>query len=733
LLLLSGAAALFVRRQFRRLAARLEERERDLRESQRLAQLGSWNLDLTRNELSWSDEVFRIFEIDPTKFGASYDAFLALVHPEDRDLVNQAYTSSVENRQPYEVTHRLLMPDRRVKTVTERGVTYYAEGSGKALRSIGTVQDVSARVALSSAAEQERDFAERLLETVPAVILVLDNLGRIQRVNGFFEELTGFRREELHGADWFTTMLPAREELRVRAKFADACAGTPMRGNVNAILLRGGGEVEIEWYDHILRDKAGAQIGLLAIGLDITERKQAEAHLRLAASVVDNAAEGIIITDRDNNIISVNWAFTQITGYAADEVIGRNPRLLAAGAQTERFYEEMWASIRTEGRWQGEVWDKRKSGERYCESLSISAVRNEQGEVSHYCGMFADITGRKRAEEALREEEAKLLALYKMPHVGLVLTDIQCRYLEFNEAFRTITGYPDDELRALDSWKLTPGEYQAIDERQLELAKRTGRYGPYEKEYVRKDGSLIPLQLNGSLFTASDGTQYLWTIVEDITERKRLERALLEAADHERRRLGADLHDGLGQQLTGISLMAGALAQAATKGKVPRPEELAQLEVLMRQAIATCRTVARGLSPLSCAGGGLVGALQEMAHPQEGHMYGPEVHFEAVTAAPLRLPPDATDHLYRIAQEAVTNARRHADAQRIDITLDIQPATVRLEIQDDGIGRPPPTVEAIGMGQKIMQFRTASIGARLSVGPGDHGGTLITVECPQPP
>ena len=153
-LLLAGAGALAVRGRFRRLAVRLEQRERDLGESQRLAQLGSWNLDLTTNELHWSDEAFRIFEIDAAKFGASYDAFLALVHPEDRELVNHAYTTSVENRQAYEVTHRLLMPDGRVKTVTERGVTSYAAGSGKALRSIGTVQDVSARVALHAPGQQ---------------------------------------------------------------------------------------------------------------------------------------------------------------------------------------------------------------------------------------------------------------------------------------------------------------------------------------------------------------------------------------------------------------------------------------------------------------------------------------------------------------------------------------------------------------------------------------------------
>jgi len=157
-----------------------------------------------------------------------------------------------------------------------------------------------------------------------------------------------------------------------------------------------------------IRNEAREIVGAAIILRDMSVLRQAEAQLRLAASVVDNAVEGIMITDRDNNILSVNPAFTQITGYAADEAIGKNPRLLSSGAQTGKFYDEMWATIKARGRWQGELWDRRKSGESYCESLSVSAVLNEQGEVSHYCGIFADITQRKRAETQLAMLNAEL-------------------------------------------------------------------------------------------------------------------------------------------------------------------------------------------------------------------------------------------------------------------------------------------------------------------------------------
>jgi PAS domain S-box-containing protein len=459
----------------------------------------------------------------------------------------------------------------------------------------------------------------------------------------------------------------------------------------------------------------------------------------------------------------------------------------------------------------------------------------------------------RSASRNLRESEQRLRGLYDAPHVGIALTDMSGRYLQFNDAFREICGYTAEELGALDYWTLTPKKYEAAEAEQLESLNRTGHYGPYEKEYRRKDGSLIPLQLNGALLKGGDGQSYIWSIVEDITERKklearlaaksarnrlflrnasdgvhilnavgtvveasdsfcsmlgytraevigmhpaqwdprlsvtgnrarssellsgnrarfatvhrrkdgstfdvevtadrfdldgesyvycssrditeqkRLERAVLEAADGEQRRLGHDLHDGLGQELTGLSMLASALASSARKDGRPEADGVAQLEELTRRAIATCRAVARGLSPLGYTGGGLIEALEELVSLQR-ETYGADVRFEAIRAAPLRLPTDTANHLYRIAQEAVTNARRHGKAQTIEVTLDIEATSVRLEVLDNGTGFAPSSANSSGMGLRIMRYRAAMIEARLSVGPGDHGGTLVACECPQ--
>ncbi|MBI3903850.1 MAG: diguanylate cyclase [Nitrosomonadales bacterium] len=141
--------------------------------------------------------------------------------------------------------------------------------------------------------------------------------------------------------------------------------------------------------------------GLAVLGRDITERKQAEEKLRLAATIFESSSEAMLITDADNNIINANPAFTQITGYTVDEVIGKNPRLLSSGRQDATFYREMWRSLNKIGYWQGEVWNRRKNGEIYAEWLTINLVFNDDGGVSRHLAFFSDITEKKKSDELI--------------------------------------------------------------------------------------------------------------------------------------------------------------------------------------------------------------------------------------------------------------------------------------------------------------------------------------------
>ena len=140
----------------------LRRSQKSLAEAQRIAQLGNWELDLANNTLSWSDEIYRIFELDPAEFSPSYEAFLNAIHPDDREMVNRAYTESVKNRQPYDIEHRLLMRDGRIKYVNEKCETYY-DTDGTPLRSLGTVHDITER---KLAEEELRRYKDHLEEEV---------------------------------------------------------------------------------------------------------------------------------------------------------------------------------------------------------------------------------------------------------------------------------------------------------------------------------------------------------------------------------------------------------------------------------------------------------------------------------------------------------------------------------------------------------------------------------------
>ncbi len=153
--------------EHKRMHEELRASEARLKEAQRMALIGNWELNLINNELIWSEEIYRIFEIDPVGSDKIYEAFLNAVHPDDREAVDQAYTISLENRSPYEIIHRLLFPDGRIKHVHERCETIY-DDAGRPLRSFGTVQDITARHQTEEALQKSNERFFHLASSVPA-------------------------------------------------------------------------------------------------------------------------------------------------------------------------------------------------------------------------------------------------------------------------------------------------------------------------------------------------------------------------------------------------------------------------------------------------------------------------------------------------------------------------------------------------------------------------------------
>lgn len=364
--------------------------------ARRIARLGGWMLDHLSGRLSWSDEVFHLFETDAARFGGTYADFLATVHPEDREAVHRAFHDSLENCRPYEITHRLLMRDGRVKWLLEKCETEF-DARGRPLCSHGMVQDVTEYQEALRALRASHETLTGILETTLDGYWCIDEKGRLLDVNPAYCRQSGYSREELVGmriSDLEAVESAADTAAHIHHVIECGCDlfETRHRRKDGSIW-----DVEVS-----TTYRRGSQGGLFFAFLrDITERKRADAELRIAAATFESH-EGMMVTDADGVILRVNRAFTEITGYTAEEAVGKSPRLLKSDRHDAAFYRAMWETIATAGSWQGEIWDRRKNGEIYPKWLTITAIRDGRGVVTHYVGTHADITERKRAEDRIR-------------------------------------------------------------------------------------------------------------------------------------------------------------------------------------------------------------------------------------------------------------------------------------------------------------------------------------------
>lgn len=272
----------------RELEKRVTERTQDLLvsegrlvEAQRIAHIGNWELDLVNNHLYWSDEIFRMFEIDKNKFAASYEAFLNAIHPEDRDAVNKAYSDSLETKQPYQIAHRLLMPDGTVKHVIENCQTHY-DDEGNALRSIGTVQDITIQVLAKQEADRNAELLQSVMDSSPDWIFAKDTQYRFLLVNKSFASAMQLEPADMIGRPdtdfWSEQMCEGDPAMGITGFHTDdrlAFSGQTIRNPYDVTSVADGDERIFDTYKGPLRDNDGSIYGVLAYSRDVTDRMQA--------------------------------------------------------------------------------------------------------------------------------------------------------------------------------------------------------------------------------------------------------------------------------------------------------------------------------------------------------------------------------------------------------------------------------------------------------------------------
>ena len=438
-----------------------------------------------------------------------------------------------------------------------------------------------------------------------------------------------------------------------------------------------------------------------------------------ACAMIDSPGLFSAVVDSTGKILYVNAQLTSACGHKAETLLGQpaqdhilspaNHHLVMALLEKPAQFN---GSVRFEQTCCGDPEQKRIAS-----FVASPHVNPDNGStVGIVIGM--DITGSAQITEALRRSEAQIRAIVETAVDAIITMDDRGNIESFNPAAERIFGYAASEAIGRKIEMLMPEPYCSEHQRYVDNYLRTGHAKIIgvgrEVTGRRKDGATFPMYLAVGEQKTGEGRHFTG-IVRDITERKRMEAEILHIAEREQRRIGQDLHDGLGQVLTGAAMVAKAIAQRLKKKSKILAEETENLAAMLNDAIAQTRQLARGLQPLEQVDE-FPTALQELGFSTASAL-GIVCRIRA-DGLPESCSLLAATHLYRITQEAINNAVRHGHAKNIEIRCKTIGSAVRLTIRDDGSGFAEP--RGRGLGLRIMDYRARVIGGRLDIRQGSR-------------
>ena len=366
----------------------------------------------------------------------------------------------------------------------------------------------------------------------------------------------------------------------------------------------------------------------------------------------------------------------------------------------------------------------------HCEAKMI---RRDDGRPWFIHGVGFDISDLKRAEQALEGERNLLSTVLDTVGALVVVLSPSGAILRFNRACEDISGYTFDEVRGkyFGDLFLVPEEAARFKSSLASLHAREPVTGS-ESDLITRDGERRRISWSSTVLPGVGvAPTYVIATGIDITERKRMEKAILEISAREQRKIGRDLHDGLGQHLTGIAFMSKVLERKLAADGSPEAVEVEKIVRLVNEAIHKTRELARGLLPVVSDSDGLMSALKRWTGEVED-LFRIQCRFEC--SEPVRITDvNVATHLYHIAQEAVNNAIKHARATELIVSLGRPKGVGMLEVEDDGIGLPHVRQGHSGLGLHIMSYRANMIGGSLELRTGAHGGTVVSCRFPLRP
>jgi PAS domain S-box-containing protein len=622
-----------------------------------------------------------------------------------------------------------------------------------------------AAVALANSRTQEaliraKDEWERTFDAVPDLVAILDEKHRVVRVNRAMAERLGIRPEDavglpcyrcVHGAEGPPAFCPHSRLL------AD---GKEHRSEVHEPRLGGHFLVSVS----PLRDAEGRVVGSVHVAHDITERKRAEEEVRgvrddLEVRVQVRTAELeeanialqdevtvrkeaekalresnelletmfssidllVAYMDKDFNFIRVNRAYAEADGHEPEYYVGKNHFVLFPHEENKAIFRSVVKTGRPFFTYEKPFayTANPERGVSYWD-WSLQPVHDDGGRTASVVLSLLNVTDRKLAQQQLEAERQRLFSVLNMLPGFIVLVRSDRSVAFVNQTFRETFGEPAGRR----CHEVVCGRHRPCSGCRLRDILAAGE----ARQWQWTDPRGRTFQVWGYPFVETDGTVSVLEVGIDVSQRKALERDVLRVSSEERYRIGQDLHDVLGQNLTGISFLSKVLAKRLRESGAREAEQAEQISELVSRSVAQTRSISHGLCPVELKEEGLMEALREMASRVES-LYGVPCRFDCGEAI---LISDATvaTNLYHIAQETVNNAVKHARATRLGVRLSRADGTILLAVEDNGIGL-PEMPEAGGMGLRIMQYRADVIGALLKIERPDGGGTRVVCSIPE--
>ncbi|WP_372634433.1 PAS domain S-box protein [Fodinibius sp.] len=449
-------------------------------------------------------------------------------------------------------------------------------------------------------------------------------------------------------------------------------------------------------------------------------------------TMMDNLPRLVMLLDLEGTILYWNGGGEKVFGYKAGEIVGKPVWRLYSGRESDNFIDEL-SFLKKGEDLSLEVEGRHKDGSRIWLDVKRTIIENSRGEPV-ILGTASDISLQKKAEFELTKSQARTEAILEAATEGIITIDREGIIQNFNQAAEEMFGYRSGEVVGKNVSKLMPSPYQEEHDQYLENYLETG-----ERKIIgigrqvrgkRKDGSVFPIEL--AVSEVQFGDEIIFTVlIKDISSQRKLENEILKIAEGERRRIGHELHDGLGQMLSGISLISRNLARKLEANGLPAADEVLEISKMIREADEHARELAHGLAHIDLENEGLQAALSRLCERNEELTEIPCV-FECPNDIEIEKLTVAL-HLYRIAQEAINNAVKHGQATKVFVRLEANENKKRLQlvVEDNGKGFSATEKEKhAGMGINTMKYRSHILGGKLNITETPEGWTRVICSIP---